>query len=84
MANDQSFLKTWKIESMDRVGYPDYFEYDLRDLSYVLSWWKFRLVKKIMLKILTLPVHFIDDFNKEGKIMGRSLYYNTKLIEDLK
>jgi len=32
MANDQSFLKTWKIESMDRVGYPDYFEYDLREI----------------------------------------------------
>ena len=23
--NDQSFLKTWEIESIDRAGYPDYF-----------------------------------------------------------
>ena len=83
-ANDQAFLKTWEIESIDRVGYPDYLEYDLRDLSYVLSWWKFRLIRKSDGKKLTLPVHFIDDFNKEGKIMGRSLYYSAKLMEDLK
>ncbi len=59
-------------------------ESDLRDLSYVLSWWKFRLVRKSDSKKLSLTVHFIDDFCKEGKIKVRSLYYSAKLMEDLK
>ena len=55
-ANDQKFLEKFEITSIDQVGYPDYLHYKIGDGRSVLSWWKFRLIRKSDKKSIVLPV----------------------------
>lgn len=79
--NDQAFLKEFTIESIDEWGYPDYLEYEEGSSKAVLSWWKFRLIRKADGKKMVLPVHFSDSFNEEDKISRRTIYYSQSLLE---
>ena len=69
------------IVSIDQIGYPDYLEYDLNESRTVLSWWNYKFVRKSDKKEISLRVHFVHDFNKEGKITGGSSYYNASLFQ---
>ncbi|MEO6347792.1 MAG: nuclear transport factor 2 family protein [Aquaticitalea sp.] len=80
-AQDKTFLDKFEIASIDMVGYPDYLHYELGDTSDVLSWWKYNLIRKSDKKAMTLPVHIIDGFNKEGKIISETAYYNLAILD---
>jgi len=79
-ARDQQFLSAWTFDSFDERGYPDYLEYDWNESKVVQSWWNFRMTRKSDGKKIVVPVMFIDDFNNEGKITSRSIYYNGSLL----
>jgi hypothetical protein len=79
-ARDQQFLSAWTFDSFDERGYPDYLEYDWNESKVVQSWWNFRMTRKSDGKKIVVPVMFIDDFNNEGKITSRSIYYNGGLL----
>ena len=78
---DQAFLKEFDLTSIDVVGYPDYLHYELGDARVVMSWWAYNLIRKSDKKPITLNVHFVDDFNAEGKIISETAYYNEALLK---
>ena len=80
-ASDEVFNSNFDIVSIDQIGYPDYLEYDLNESRTVLSWWNYKFVRKSDKKEISLRVHFVHDFNKEGKITGGSSYYNASLFQ---
>ena len=80
-ANDKGLTDNFEIESIVQVGYPDYLKYELGDDGVVLSWWKFNFIRKSDKKAITVPIHFSHGFNKEGKIISETAYYNAKLLE---
>lgn len=80
-ASDEVFNSNFDIVSIDQIGYPDYLEYDLNEARTVLSWWNYKFVRKSDKKEISLRVHFVHDFNKEGKITGGSSYYNASLFQ---
>jgi len=80
--NDKVFMQNFKIESIDEWGYPDYLEYEEGSSKVVLSWWKFRLLRKSDKKKINLPVHIQDIFDEDGKVIQRALYYSQKMLED--
>ncbi len=69
------------IDSLDEVGYPDYFEYDYRESKVVSSWWNFRMSRKSDGKKVTVFVHFSDTFDNDGKITDRISYWNKSLLD---
>lgn len=79
-ALDKTFLDNFEIASIDMVGYPDYLHYEIGDSRDVFSWWNYHLIRKSDKKKITLPVHIIDGFNKEGKIISETAYYNAALL----
>ncbi len=79
-AQDKMFLDNFEVASADMVGYPDYLHYELDDARVVMSWWNYNLIRKTDKKKMTLPVHYINGFNKEGKIISETAYYNAALL----
>ena len=77
---DKEMFSVWNLDSIDESGYPDYLEYDWLESKVVQSWWNFRMTRKSDGKKIVVPVMFIDDFNNEGKITSRSIYYNGSLL----
>ncbi|HZJ35068.1 MAG TPA: nuclear transport factor 2 family protein [Gillisia sp.] len=78
---DKKIFDKYDIASIDMVGYPDYLHYELGDARVVQSWWNINLIRKSDKKAIVLPVHYINDFNKEGKITSETAYYNAKLLD---
>lgn len=76
------FLKSFEIESIDMVGYPDYLHYEMNDSRVVQSWWNFRLLRKSDSKKIVLRVMFMHNFNDEGMISRASIYYSAKMLEN--
>ena len=81
LARDAEMFADWNVDSLDEVGYPDYFEYDYRDSKVVSSWWNFRMSRKTDGKKVTLPIHFSDRFDNDGKIIRRTSYWNKTLLD---
>ena len=81
LARDSKMFEGWDIESLDEVGYPDYFEYDWRESKVVASWWRFTMVRKSDGKKVKIPVHFSDRFDNDGKIVWRTSYWNKSLLD---
>lgn len=79
-AGDKVFFDKYEIKSVDMIGYPDYLHYELGDSHVVLSWWNFHFIRKSDNKEFSVPVHFSDDFNKDGKIISEMAYYNPALF----
>ncbi|SRX74491.1 nuclear transport factor 2 family protein [Aequorivita antarctica] len=80
-AVDKKILEMFEITSIDMVGYPDYLNYEMGDAQVVQSWWNINLIRKADKKKIVLPILYINDFNKEGKITGETAYYNAKLLD---
>ena len=80
LERDGKIFSGWNLDSLDEVGYPDYLEYDWRESKVVMSWWNFRMTRKSDGKEVTLPVHFSDSFDNEGKIIRRTSYWNKSLL----
>jgi len=78
---DKKIFDKYDITSIDMVGYPDYLHYELGDARVVQSWWNINLIRKSDKKAIVLPVHYLNDFDKEGKIISETAYYNTKLLD---
>ena len=78
----KNMLKNWDIVSMDVVGYPDYLEYDRGNSKVVQSWWNFKAKRKSDGKTVTIPIHFVHDFNDDGKITREAGYYTTAAMAD--
>ena len=81
LARDSEMFEGWEVESLEEVGYPDYFEYDWRESKVVASWWRFRMVRKSDGKKVNVPVHFSDRFDNDGKIVWRTSYWNKSLLD---
>mgnify|MGYP000562799504 FL=1 len=61
-------------------GYPDYLEYEMSDGREVLSWWNYHLIRKSDKKRITVPMHFSNSFDKDGKIISEMAYYSDTLL----
>lgn len=80
-AIDKKVLEKYEVTSIDMVGYPDYLHYEMGDAHAVMSWWNINLIRKADKKMIVLPMHYIHDFNKDGKIIAETAYYNPKLMD---
>ncbi len=80
-AKDKDLLNHFDISSIDMIGYPDYLHYEMGDARVVQSWWNVNLVRKSDKMPIKLPILFIDDFDKDGKIISETLYYSEKILE---
>ncbi len=78
---DKQILDKFEVTSIDMVGYPDYLHYEMGDARVVQSWWNINLIRKADKKAIILPIHYLMDFNKEGKITSETAYYNAKLLD---
>jgi hypothetical protein len=78
---DKKIFEKYDITSIDMVGYPDYLHYEMGDARVVQSWWNINLIRKSDKKAIVLPVHYLNDFNKEGKITSEMAYYDPKLLD---
>jgi len=76
----QTFLDEYEIKGIDMIGYPDYLEYEMNDGREVLSWWNYHLIRKSDKKEITVPFHFSDSFDEEGKIVSEMAYYSQALL----
>lgn len=76
----KKFLDDYEIVSIDMIGYPDYLEYEMGNGREVLSWWNYRLIRKSDKKAITLPFHFSDSFDADGKIVAEMAYYSPTLL----
>ena len=81
LARDAEMFADWNVDSLDEVGYPDYFEYDYRESKVVSSWWNFRMSRKSDGKKVTVFVHFSDTFDNDGKITDRISDWNKSLLD---
>ncbi|MBZ9788409.1 nuclear transport factor 2 family protein [Psychroflexus sp. CAK57W] len=78
---DKRIFDTYDITSVDMVGYPDYLHYEMGDARVVQSWWNINLTRKSDKKAIVLPIHYLMDFNEEGKIISETAYYDSKLLD---
>jgi ketosteroid isomerase-like protein len=76
----KKFLDEYEIVSIDMIGYPDYLEYEMGNGREVLSWWNYRLIRKSDKKAITLPFHFSNSFDADGKIIAEMAYYSPTLL----
>ncbi|MBP0903929.1 nuclear transport factor 2 family protein [Mariniflexile gromovii] len=74
------FLKDYEIVSIDMIGYPDYLEYEMNDGREVLSWWNYHLIRKSDKKAISIPFHFSNSFDADGKIVAEMAYYSQSLL----
>ncbi|WP_298497214.1 nuclear transport factor 2 family protein [uncultured Algibacter sp.] len=79
-ANWKKFLDDYEIVSIDMIGYPDYLEYEMGNGREVLSWWNYHLIRKSDKKKITLPMHFSNSFDVDGKIVFEMGYYSPTLL----
>ena len=79
--NDAKFYKDFEVVEIEQVGYPDYMHYEMGDSGVTYSWWNYQVIRKSDKKAITVPVHLQDTFNKEGKIISESVYYNAGLFK---
>lgn len=79
--NDKKLMAQFDITSIDVVGYPDYFNYEMGNAKVVQSWWNFKMTRKSDNKKIVMPILFIDTFNDEGMITNEMAYYSEKLLE---
>lgn len=77
----KKFLDEYEIVSIDMIGYPDYLEYEMGEGREVLSWWNFHLIRKSDKKKLSVPFHFSDSFDADGKITSEVAYYSQTLFQ---
>ncbi|SRX54432.1 nuclear transport factor 2 family protein [Aequorivita sp. CIP111184] len=80
-AIDKQILEKYDVASIDMVGYPDYLHYEMGDARVVMSWWNINFIRKADKKAIVFPIHYIQDFNEEGKITSETAYYNAKLLD---
>lgn len=78
---DKVIFSDWTLDALDESGYPDYLEYDWRESKVVQSWWNMRMTNNKTAKKIVLKVLFMDDFNDDGKITKRYMYYNGSLLK---
>ena len=76
----QGFLDKFEIVSIEMRGYPDYLEYEMSEGREVLSWWNYHLVRKSDKKKITVPMHFSNGFDADGKIVSEMAYYSQTLL----
>jgi len=76
----QKFLNDFEIVNIEMRGYPDYLEYEMSDGREVLSWWNYHLIRKSDKKRITVPMHFSNSFDKDGKIISEMAYYSDTLL----
>ncbi len=76
----KKFLDDYEIVSIDMIGYPDYLEYEMNDGREVLSWWNYYLIRKSDKKEISVPFHFSDSFDADGKIIAEMAYYSPALL----
>lgn len=76
----QKFLDDYEIVSIEMIGYPDYLEYEMGEGREVLSWWNFHLIRKSDKKELSVPFHFSNSFDADGKIVSEMAYYSQTLL----
>ncbi|HEY4628723.1 MAG TPA: nuclear transport factor 2 family protein [Flavobacterium sp.] len=79
--NDKKLMSQFDITSIDVVGYPDYFNYEMGNAKVVQSWWNFKITRKSDNKKIVMPILFIDTFNDDGMIVDEMAYYSDKLLE---
>lgn len=77
----QGFLDKFEIVSIEMRGYPDYLEYEMSEGREVLSWWNYHLVRKSDKKKITVPMHFSNGFDADGKIVSEMAYYSQTLLD---
>jgi hypothetical protein len=80
-ANDKKLFEKFELTRIDMVGYPDYLHYEMGDQGAVMSWWNLNLIRKSDKKAVVLPLHLIDNFDKDGKIVYELMYYSAKLLD---
>lgn len=76
------FLKNWENVEMPKQkgSYPDGLEYD--DGSFIVqSWWAEKAVNKKTGKTENTPFVVFDEFNKDGKIITETFYYDRSSIK---
>jgi hypothetical protein len=78
---DKVIFSDWTLDALDESGYPDYLEYDWRESKVVQSWWNMRMTNNKTGNKIVLKVLFMDDFNDDGKITKRYMYYNGSLLK---
>ncbi|APY09938.1 hypothetical protein BWZ22_01175 [Seonamhaeicola sp. S2-3] len=76
----EQFLENFEIVSIDMIGYPDYLEYEMGEGREVLSWWNYHLIRKSDKKEITVPMHFSNSFDADGKITSEMIYYSRALL----
>ncbi|SFZ93963.1 SnoaL-like domain-containing protein [Flaviramulus basaltis] len=76
----QKFLDDYEIVSIEMIGYPDYLEYEMGEGREVLSWWNYHLIRKSDKKEISVPFHFSDSFDADGKIVSEMIYYSQTLL----
>ena len=79
---DKNLFANFEILSIDEYGYPDFLDYEHRASKVVLAWWDIRLKRKSDGKIVNLISHDSYTFNREGKIMRQSSYYNGAALNN--
>lgn len=80
--NAENFFKNFDFVSANMVGYPDYLHYEKGNAKVVQSWWNFILIRKSDDKRIELPIHFLHDFNDDGKITSAIAYFSAKMLEE--
>ncbi|MEN3325145.1 nuclear transport factor 2 family protein [Mariniflexile soesokkakense] len=76
----KKMLESWKIDSFDVNGYPDYFNYEIGDGKVVQSWWDVRLTRKSDGKKVIIPILLVHNFNDEGLITREMGYYTLQAL----
>jgi len=61
----------------EQIGYPDCIYYAIDDFYHVLSWWTVTDISKEGEKYV-FPIALIHRFNKDGKIVWETAYFNAK------
>jgi hypothetical protein len=79
--NDKKLMAQFDITSIDVVGYPDFFNYEMGNAKVVQSWWNFKMTRKSDNKKIVMPILIIDTFNDDGMIVDEMAYYSDKLLE---
>ena len=68
------------VLSMDMERPSIYIENENGKGGDVLSWYVFQLVRQSDKKEIEMPIHMIDSFNEDGKIIAEFAYYSNSLI----
>ncbi|SFZ95184.1 hypothetical protein SAMN05428642_1111 [Flaviramulus basaltis] len=72
------FHQRFKIVSMEMKRPSLYLEFD-KGNGEVFSWWVFHLIRQSDQKEILMPIHFINSFDENGKIINEFAYYSDAL-----